>query len=151
MREHMKPRHLPLLLASDQFAGESEAEPLDRLRIQKGVFLLQMRGPEDWRDTYPFAPWDWGPFSHALASMVKTLSARGLLEERPVPFRSYAAYRTTAEGEETLAEAARTLTPKERAFIAGVRHYITSRSFSQLLREVYAEYPKFAVNSRFRG
>src|SRR5262249_30104921 len=45
-------RALPLLLASDRFASGEEREPLDRLRMQKGVFLLQMRGPTRWGQSF---------------------------------------------------------------------------------------------------
>ena len=51
----MERAHIPLLLASEQFAAEHELEPLDRLRMQKGVFLLMERGPESWRDLYSFS------------------------------------------------------------------------------------------------
>ena len=44
----MDERLLPLLLASDRCASPDEAEPLDRLRMQKGVFLLAMRGRPEW-------------------------------------------------------------------------------------------------------
>jgi uncharacterized protein YwgA len=61
-------RHLlPLLLASERFATDEETEPLDRIRVQKGVFLLEQRGPSSWRSLYTFSPYDWGPFSRDLA------------------------------------------------------------------------------------
>jgi len=36
-------------------------------------------------------------------------------------------------------------------FIRSVRAYVTHKSFTQLLREVYAEYPEFATASQFSG
>ena len=42
----MDRRALPLLLASARSIEADETEPLDRLRMQKGVFLLEQRGPD---------------------------------------------------------------------------------------------------------
>jgi hypothetical protein len=142
-------RALPLLLASDRFASGDAGEPLDRLRMQKGVFLLQMRGPPRWQQTFAFVPWDWGPYSRELVRTVGELQQADLLEARAVEFREYPSYRTTAQGEEALA--AVEISREERAFLRQVRHYVTSRAFKQLLREVYAEYPEYARNSRFRA
>jgi len=41
--------------------------------------------------------------------------------------------------------------PPEMEFIRSVRAYVTHKSFTQLLREVYAEYPEFATASQFSG
>lgn len=140
---------LPLLLASDRFATADEREPLDRLRMQKGVFLLQMRGPLRWRDSFDFFPWDWGPYSRDLAQTVGELTRGELMETRSVEGRQYPTYRTTPEGERLLATMA--LMPEEMDFVRKVRRFVTSRAFNQLLREVYAEHPEYAVNSRFHG
>jgi uncharacterized protein YwgA len=142
---------LPLLLASDRFAPGSEREPLDRLRMQKGVFLLQMRGRQEWAELFPFEPYDWGPFSRELANAVTRLLGLGLLEKESLPNRRYGRYRTTAAGERVVDQAAVELTPEEHNFIASVRRLLTERSFTQLLRDVYAAYPDYAVNSRFQG
>lgn len=147
----MKPTALPLLLASDRFAPGQEREPLDRLRLQKGVFLLQMRGSSTWKALYEFMPWDWGPYSHDLARDVNHLVRRGLLEEERIQYRRYPRYRTTKDGEAIVKSLSAKLSTKERDYIGKVRAYVTSRSLSQLLREVYAEYPKYAEASRFKA
>jgi uncharacterized protein YwgA len=147
----VKPTALPLLLASDRFAPDQEREPLDRVRLQKGVFLLQVRGSNEWKTLYEFMPWDWGPYSHDLARDVNQLVRRGLLEEERIQYRRYPRYRTTAEGEAICKSLSVKLSAKERDYIGKVRTYVTSRSFSQLLREVYAAYPKYAEASRFKA
>jgi uncharacterized protein YwgA len=147
----VKPSALPLLLASERFAPESEFEPLDRVRLQKGVFLLEMRGQGAWKGLYGFVPWDWGPYSHDLARDVNRLVQRGLLEEERIEYRRYPRYRTTPDGEAIVTRLAAKLEPREREYIAKVRAYVTSRSFSQLLREVYAKFPKYAEASRFKA
>lgn len=147
----MNRRYLPLLLASDRFAPSKEQEPLDRLRLQKGVFLLEMRGSDDWKELYQYVPWDWGPFSRELAVEVNELVAGGLIEEEPVQWRRYPRYRTTSTGEEKIDKVIPTLSAHQQEYIQKVRAYVTSRSFSQLLREVYKAFPKYAAASRFQG
>jgi uncharacterized protein YwgA len=147
----MDRRLLPLLLASDACAGQDEGEPLDRLRMQKGVFLLAMRGPADWNQLFHFTPYDWGPYSFDLASTVEGLMANGLLQKEPFPGRRYMRYRTTQAGEQLIRQLADDVSPPERAFAKATREYVSSRPFARLLREVYKAYPEYAVNSRFAG
>jgi len=147
----MDRRLLPLLLASDACAGSAESEPLDRLRMQKGVFLLDRRGPASWNELFTFTPYDWGPYSFDLASTVEDLVAGGLLDKEPFPGRRYMRYRTTPAGERLIEKLADQVSPDERTFVQAVRTYVGSRPFARLLREVYKAYPAFAVNSRFAG
>lgn len=147
----MDRRLLPLLLASDVCASADEAEPLDRLRMQKAVFLLAMRGPAGWNQLFRFTPYDWGPYSFDLASTVEDLVAAGQLEKEAFPGRRYMRYRTTQAGERLIQQLADEVTPEERAFVQATRGYVSSRPFARLLREVYKAYPAFAVNSRFAG
>jgi uncharacterized protein YwgA len=147
----MDKRLLPLLLASDRLASPDEAEPLDRLRMQKGVFLLAMRGPEPWSGLFQFTPYDWGPYSFDLASTVEDLLASGMLVKEAFPERRYMRYRTTRAGERLIDALAGEVSSGGRAFVAATRKYVASRSFARLLREVYKAYPEYAVNSRFAG
>lgn len=144
-------RALPLLLAADDLASEREREPLDRLRLQKGVFIMQMSGSPDWQDQYRFKAWDWGPFSRDLATEVTKLVRDGYLEIEPVPGRRHPRYRATARGQEAIARLRAQMDPKQVDYIRRVHAYVTSRSFSQLLREVYSRFPEYAVRSRFQG
>jgi uncharacterized protein YwgA len=143
-------RLLPLLLASDRFSDQNETEPLDRLRMQKGVFLLERRGRTEWNTAFEFTPYDYGPYSFDLASTVDQMVADGLLSKEPFPGRRYSRYRTTALGEQVL-DADNELSERDLSFVSRTRKYVNTRSFSRLLREVYQEYPEFAVNSRFQG
>lgn len=147
----MEPSQLPLLLAADELGAEVEREPLDRLRMQKGVFLLEMRGPRSWRDLHRFVPYDWGPYSRDLAAQVDELVDRELIFKERTAGRRYSRYRTTDAGDSEVSSILASLSQEQRNLIGEVRRYITNRSFNQLLREVYAAYPEYAGNSRFRG
>ena len=65
--------------------------------------------------------------------------------------RRHPRYRTTTAGEEKLDHLVSALANHEKEYVRKVRAYVTSRSFSQLLREVYNTYPEYAVASRFQG
>lgn len=147
----MDSTYLPLLLASKVFATDDETEPLDRLRMQKGVFLLTQRGPAEWRETFGFTPYDWGPYSVGLSRAVGQLMSQGLLERRMSGGRRYAEYRATPAGEREVERITAQLHEVTQDFVRATRKFVNTRSFTRLLRDVYGAYPEYAVNSRFSG
>lgn len=146
----MDRRALPLLLASERFISDDESEPLDRVRTQKGVFLLEERGPTRWRHLYGFSPYDWGPFSRELAGDIDEMLGHELRFVRFEGFR-YGEFRTTSEGEEQIHDLIDALPDRTLQFVQETRRFVTTRAFSRLLREVYAAYPEYATRSRFTG
>lgn len=50
----MRSMDLPLLLASDEARSGDEPFPLDRIRMQKAVFLLTQRGSAAWATLYRY-------------------------------------------------------------------------------------------------
>jgi hypothetical protein len=143
-------RDLALAVMSDLAGAAGEEYPLDRIRMQKAVFLLVQRGSAEWRAFYRYVPYDWGPYSSQLVSDVRNLEDDGLVEVERAAGR-YGRYRTTPKGSLAAAEIWERLGAPERDFIRLVRSYVAHRSFTQLLREVYAAYPEFATASRFTG
>jgi uncharacterized protein YwgA len=142
---------LPLMLASDLARTSGEAFPFDRLRMQKAVFLLVQRGSDAWHELYDYMPYDWGPYSGKVTQDVESLRSRQLLTVQQVQGARYGRFATTPAGEALASSFWQQLKDPEREFIRRVRAYVTSRSFNGLLREVYAAYPEFATESRFRG
>lgn len=147
----MSEASLALALASTNAARASEKHPLDRIRMQKAVFLLVQRGADEWKSSYRYEPYNWGPYSSDLNTELRELLYRGELEEAEVPGSRHGAFQTTAQGEVQAAATWASFTPPQQDFVRSVRAYVTSRSFAQLLREVYAEYPTFASKSLFAG
>ena len=138
---------LPLLLASRATASENDRERLDRIRMQKGVFLLVMRGSAAWRHLYEFRPYHWGPYCSDLVADLRGLVGDGRLADESTFPRSYGTYRTTSLGEETIE--AYQLSERELDYVGTVRSYIISQSFNSLLRGIYKAYPNYATNSVF--
>jgi uncharacterized protein YwgA len=145
---NVDPSDLVLLLASEEFAPDVEPESLDRVRVQKAIYILQESGPEDWRNLFEYMAWDWGPFSKDLAAALDRLVEEGFLKVEPVPYH-HPRFRTTNSGERHVRHLIEHLDSQRAEFIAEVRRYVTSRSFDQLLREVYGAYPEMAARSRF--
>ncbi len=146
----MNASDLPVLLASNLTASPgSESFPLDRVRMQKAAFLLTQRGTEEWKGLYDYQPYDWGPYSRGLTHDVERHLAAGRLRVEQVPGARYGRYATTQTGEALAEQAWTTLDSKQQVFITQIRRYVTSRSFSKLLHEVYAAYPDYATASRF--
>jgi uncharacterized protein YwgA len=139
-----------LLLLLDRAALEAEGpEELDPVRIQKGLFLLSKRGPA--RDLYDFQAYDWGPFSPAIYADLASLAQQGYLIEEKVPGRTWSTYRVTDRGHERAVAFACQVRAEDVAWLRQARQFLTTRSFAQLLREIYELYPGYAVNSRFGG
>lgn len=138
-----------LLLLDKDALGAQGPQELDPVRIQKGMFLLSERGPA--RGLYGFRAYDWGPFSSAIYADLDTLTRHGYLSEERVLGRSWSTYKITIRGHEQAAAMASQLDGQAIAWLRQAREFLTTRSFAQLLREIYDLYPDYAVNSRFTG
>lgn len=147
----MRSSDLPLLLSSRHVRPHETAFPLDRVRMQKAVFLLTQRGSNDWHELYNYRPYNWGPYSSALQQDVDFLQLAGQLEVEPFAGSRYGSYRTTPEGEDAADGVWATLSGVEQSFLRQVRSYVSAKSFHALLREVYAAYPEYATKSQFSG
>lgn len=147
----MKASDLPLLLSSNLVKADSEQYPMDRIRMQKAVFMLVQRGPEGWKTLYDYKPYNWGPYSGALTADLGMLASRHMIEADGTVFAKYPGYVASSDGERQAQELWSQLPEREKRFLMAVRAYVTTKSFPQLLREVYAAYPDFATKSQFAG
>lgn len=130
-------------------AGANGPHDLDPIRLMKGTFVVAQRGPRQWRDLFHFQPYDYGPFDVDVYRARDELLAAGLFESDDRG--AYARYRLSESGEQRATAIQKQLPAEVREWMTSVGHYITSRSFSQLLREIYAEFPEFATRSVFSG
>jgi uncharacterized protein YwgA len=140
-----------LLLLDRSVLGANGPDELDPVRIQKGIFLLSERGPARGRGLYDFHAYDWGPFSSAIYADLASLTRQGYLAEATVLGRTWSTYQVTARGHERALAAAAQAGETATAWLRQAREFLTTRSFAQLLRDIYALYPDMAVNSRFGG
>jgi uncharacterized phage-associated protein len=132
------------------FVAALPERPVDPVRLQKGMFLLAMRGSLVERERYRFEPYAYGPMSRALYRDLREHCRAGLVEQRPVPGHAWRTAQATGRG---LARAQELRAAADEALVASVdaiRHELDGLSFAELLARVYAQYPDYAVRSVFQ-
>lgn len=137
-----------LLLALAHRRGEV----MTPVQIQKAMFLMAVEAKQlVGRGFYQFVPYNYGPFDANVYHDLDRLVARGLITSNSSENRNWKMYAVTATG---LTEAARL---KEAANKNGIQYlgkavdWVSSMSFPQLVRAIYAKYPAFKANSVFTG
>jgi hypothetical protein len=129
-------------------AGAEGPFALDPIRLMKGCFLVSQRGRESWKSVFDFEPYVYGPFDRGVYAARDALVARGLLQADEQG--RYPAYSLTAEGWGLMDGIEGALGESDTRWLARIGSYVTSKSFSQLLDEIYAAFPDFAVRSVVR-
>ncbi len=135
-----------LFLATPARSGD-RPRSLEPLRIMKGLFLVSQRGGSGLGGLYQFKPYDYGPFTADIYADLELLGLRGLVAQEAVAGRSWRMYRPTTDGIERAATLASELRPADTATLDDAYRFVTTRGFLQLLRDIYAEYPAYAINT----
>jgi hypothetical protein len=134
-----------LLLLFDGAEG-----PLDRVRIQKSLFLFAERSKAPAAEKYEFVPYHYGPFSFDVYPDLDGLVAEGLLRAELEPAATSPRYALTGSGVRAVAELRRSAPPERVDLLRSLRGWVAERSFRTLLNDVYRLYPQYAVNSVFQ-
>lgn len=130
-------------------AGADGDYPLDPIRVMKGCFLVTRRGKQEWRSLFSFQPYDYGPFDSAVYRARNSLVAQDLLEEDGKS--RHGSHTLTEDGRARVAELREQIGDTYANWFAQIGKFVTERSFSKLLDDVYAEYPDYAKNSLYSG
>jgi hypothetical protein len=141
---HLRPREWLLLLFNDA------PQPIDRVRVQKAMFLFAMRSNAGVDEKYEFVPYKFGPFSFSIYPDLDRLVIEGLLREEEIVGLSSPAYVITADGRGSAAGLIPDAPPSRLALLWSMRSYVLERDFAALLNDVYRLYPSYAVRSVFR-
>jgi uncharacterized protein YwgA len=145
----MRPRDWLLLL----LALRQAEDPLDPVRLQKGMFLLAQEGGLPPSDRYEFFPYDYGPFSPAIYSDLEELVSAHFVREVATPGYTWNRYRVTGAGIEEAQQLMVNLADRDATAVnrlSRIKQDVLSRGFNNLLRYVYERYPDFASHSVFR-
>lgn len=147
---HRKILPMALLDASD--AGQIEG----RTRLQKLVFLMEQELDEvptaslDDSD-YNFIPYDYGPFSKELYDDLDSLEEAGLIEVEEEPMadgKLKYVYHLTEKGQSWVQnQLTDSSADKAHSLAEGLASEYNDMLLSDLIDEVYAEYPEYAENS----
>jgi uncharacterized protein YwgA len=127
-------------------------EGLSPLQLQKSLFLVGECGLSELPpDFYKFVPYNYGPFNPVIYSDADSLAEEGLLEYINVPGQRWSKYAATSAGLARVDEITGNFSDELRNYIRDVVGWVLSRTFSELLRAIYAKYPQFRSNSVFQG
>jgi uncharacterized protein YwgA len=140
----LQPRDWLLLL----FDGAGQ--PLERVRIQKSLFLFAERSKAPDGEKYDFVPYHYGPFSYGIYPDLDRLVEQGLLRVEPGGSSSSPRYSLTGAGARAVEELGPSAPAERRDLLRSLREWVTERSFRTLLNDVYRLYPEYAVNSVFQ-
>ena len=114
------------------------------------MFLLKMEAAEHVGDEfYNFVPYNYGPFDAAIYRDIDVLVLAGLVEK--LGGGRWPLYSATESGRERARKLAKTTDKEGIEYLRSVVRWVSSVSFQQLLRSIYAKYPKYAKNSLFRS
>lgn len=125
-------------------------KPIDRVRVQKAMFLFAQRSQASEAEKYHFQPYHYGPFSFEIYPDLEKLIAEGLIRGEEVPWLSSPVYSLTGLGREQLEELKKHAPEPRVGLMRKVREFVTVRNFNDLLRDIYALYPEYAVRSVFQ-
>ena len=121
------------------------------VQIQKALFLFgQEAGGSIGTKFYTFEPYDYGPFDAAIYVDLRRLMNKGLVRREWNPGRSWKNYTITRTGRKAVLALEQHAEARLIEFLGRIVEWVRRRSFSDLLRSVYAAYPEFTVNSVFR-
>jgi len=130
------------------FSGSPSS--IDRVRIQKAMFIFAMRGRVSPEQRYDFVPYLYGPFSNDIYRDLGSMVASGHLELGQPAGTSSPSYHLTLAGER-LAQVYLDAAPsKQVAYLRRVREFVLAMDFGRLLKAVYEAYPEYATRSVFR-
>ena len=121
------------------------------MRLQKGLFLDAQESGAEAGEKYAFVPYNYGPMSAQIYSDLDELVSKKLVEEVPVEGQSWSRYIATDEGlqhgRELLSEE-----PSDQVaqHLHRIKKDVASKTFKELLEDVYDRYPEFAEKSVFR-
>ncbi len=128
--------------------GERATDPI---RIMKGMFLHAMESNLSSAEVYQFEPYSYGPFSKQIYADLGALEAAGDVERLSDYRRRWSYVGCTPTG---LAHAQQIAGDADQGAVRSIREIrarVDKLSFGQLLTEIYARYPDYAVKSVFQG
>lgn len=123
-------------------------ERLEPIQVQKTLFKFAEESGADESERYDFEPYNWGPCSFDIYDDLAELRETGLVEFQPSG-RGWNVYHVTEKGEQAALELRDSVDSDLVSTMDDIREYVTSRSFSRLLKDVYSDYPNSAERSLF--
>lgn len=127
-------------------------EPMTPAQIQKAMFLMSAEARQlVGQPFYNFVPYNYGPFDASVYHDLDQLADNDLVTSAHFPGRSWKLYAVTPAGIEAAARSKRVANKQGVNYLEKVVDWVSSMSFPQLVRAIYAKYPQYKANSVFTG
>jgi hypothetical protein len=130
----------------------AEGAPLSPVQLQKAVFLLQERLPQDVlreAERFEFVPHNYGPYCADVYRVARSLAERRLVEVREG--HAYTEYLASPQGIERGNEEASKLPPDLEKLARDIVTWVRAQTFRSLVSSIYQEFPEYKVRSIFNG
>ena len=134
-------------------AGCVEEGGLTPVQLQKSLFLIKEMLPDRFEDEefYDFSPYNFGPFSKEIYQDAESLALEGYIAINRLPDKRLEEYSITAKGLKLASQFKENFEPQVYDYISKVVHWVRSATFTHLLKTIYNKFPKYRVNSVFKG
>ncbi|MEX0881579.1 MAG: hypothetical protein WDZ34_01755 [Candidatus Saccharimonadales bacterium] len=136
---------LLLAIASGKKKGLTPAQ------LQKSLFLLKQAYPKQTADFYNFQPYNYGPFDKQVYEDADVLAESGYITLDSQEDRAWSLYRITDNGKEQTNKITGSADADATKYLDKIVKWVQSLTFEQLIATIYKHFPKYKVNSVFRG
>jgi len=134
-----------LVIAADPDGG------LSPVQLQKSLFIVGQSGLEELpADYYEFSPYNYGPFTSEVYSVVDILEGQEMVRKVITGGDDFYRYALTPAGRARAEEVRKGSHGSLCDYIDTTVRWVCSLSFDELLRAIYAKYPGYAINSVFQ-
>lgn len=127
---------------------QTSGYPWDQMRLIKAAFLLKQRQDVFGDVDYRFFAHNWGPFSGEVYDDLKLLAHEGVISVTQIVGTSRKSYELTAWGAYWVSQTMWEVSLRQQQELRSIAERLTSHTFKQTLRDLYAEFPEYAVLSR---
>lgn len=126
---------------------------LSPIKIMKGMFIFSEETKKLTKsdERYEFEPYNYGPCSTQIYDDLNTLESFGYIKSEPAIGQSWKYYSLTAKGLKFAEKYLHSIDEKIAKYIDSIRNYVDHTSFRKLLKDIYSNYPSYAVNSLFKN
>lgn len=127
----------------------SKGQEYTPVQLQKLFFLLDENISDEFGGQFfNFEPYHYGPFDKDVYTELEALKSNKLLDIH-FGFNNLKKYKLSEEGQKKGEELFGKLSERSKNYIKKVEHFVITLSFDQLIRSIYAEYPKMKAKSIF--
>ncbi len=130
--------------------SEAKLEGLTPLKLQKSVFLTKEAYPRELKDFYSFIPYNYGPFTPEIYKDADDLITHGLVQ-RLKSQGHLERYVITKDGLEAAKKISESFPSNVHNYVTKLIKWIQPLTFQELLSSIYKHYPRYKINSVFRG